>query len=83
MFVGVLDEIVQFVYACDEDIEILKTSHTLVVSCITMVGRAKKSHGGLAWPMALWIRSTRVFGVVDTKDLDLQVAGDPCLTLWL
>ena len=31
VFVGVLDETVQFVYACDEDIEILKTSHTLVV----------------------------------------------------
>ena len=47
-----------------------------------MVGRAKKSHGGLARPTALWIRSTRVFSVVDTcADSDLQVAGDPCLTL--
>ena len=29
-----------------------------------MVGQAKKSHGGLTWPTALWSRLARVFGFV-------------------
>ena len=52
-----------------------------------MVGRAKKSHGGLAWPTVLWTRQHEYLAfsipVQTHKDSDLQVAGDPCLTLWL
>ena len=30
------------------------------------MGHVKKSYGGLAWPMVLWIRSARVSGIVST-----------------
>ena len=67
VFGCLLDETVQSVHVCGKDIEILEKFTYLVVQCITMVGRAKNgSYGGLAWPTALWTRSARVFGVVDT-----------------
>ena len=68
VFGGVLDETVQYVHACGEDIEILKNFTYLGSVVHNDGGSKKKSHGGLAsWPTTtLWIRSTRVFGVVDT-----------------
>ena len=87
VFGGVLDATVQSVHACDEVIEILKNFTYLGSVVITMVSRPKKSHGGLAWPTALWTRSTRYFAlsipVQMDKDSNLQVAGDLCLTQWL
>ena len=56
VFGGLLDETVQPVHACGKDIEILKS--------FTYLGSVVHNDGG--WPTALWIRSTRVFGVVDT-----------------
>ena len=66
MFGGVLDETVQSVHACGKDIEILKN--------FTYLGSVVHNDGGssqevtrqIGLAMALWIRSTRVFGVVDT-----------------
>ena len=66
VFAGVLDEPVQSVHACGEDIEILKNFTCLGSVVHNDGGSSHKSHGGLAWPTALWTCSTRVFGVFDT-----------------
>ena len=61
---------------CGEDINILES--------FTYLGSVVHNNGRLTWRMVLWTRLARTLGVVQTdKDSDLQVADDPCLTVWL
>ena len=87
VFGSVLDETVQSAHACGEDIEILKN--------FTYLGSVVHNNGGSSLEVAR--RIGLAHGVMDSqheylalsipvqtdKDSDLQVAGDPCLTLWL
>ena len=87
MFGGVLDETVQSVHACGKDTEILKN--------FTYLGSVVHNDGGSSQEVTRWIDLAH--GVMDLlneylalsipmqtdKDSDLQVAVDPCLTLWL
>ena len=88
VFGGVLDETVQSVHACGEDIEILKS--------FTYLGSVVHNEGGSSQEVTR--RIGLAHGVMDslntsiwrcrylcrlTKIRIFQVAGDPCLTLWL
>ena len=84
LFEGILDETVQSVHACGEDIEILKNFTYLG----SVVHNEPRSHTA-DWPgprrYGLAQHEYLAFSIfVQTdKDFDLQVAGDPCLTLCL
>ena len=60
-------------------------SNNLVVWSITMVGHVKKCYGRF-WP-ALWCYGLAQYEYLTSipmqpdKDLNLQIAGDPCLTV--
>ena len=43
-----------------------KTSHTLTVYRLTMLGQARKLYSGLTWSTVLWTHLAQVFGVVGT-----------------
>ena len=67
VFGDLLDETVQSLHACGEDIEILEIF--TYFGCVVHndgAGRARKLQGGLAKPTELWTRSTQVFGVIGT-----------------
>ncbi len=66
MFGGLLNDTVQSVRACGEDVEISESFTYLGSVVHATVSLARKSYGGLVWPTMLWTRSTRVYGVVDT-----------------
>ena len=66
MFGGLPNETVQYIHMCDKDIDILDSFKYLGSVVHNIGGSLKKSYSGLAWPMVLWTRSTRVFGVVGT-----------------
>ena len=76
---NVLDETIQSVHVFGENIEILKN--------FTYLGSVLHNDGAPSQKLTrrteLWIRSTRVLAlsisVQTDKDLDLQLAGDPCL----
>ena len=88
MFGGVLDETEQFVHACGEDTEILK-NFTYLGNVVHDDGRSSqevtKRIGLAPWRYGFAQHEYLALSIpVQTdKDLDLQVAGDPCLTLWL
>ena len=64
VFGGVLDETVQSVHVCGEDIEILGNFIYLGRVVYNDGGSSQKVVQGIG--LALWIRSTLVFGVVGT-----------------
>ena len=86
VFGGVLDETVQSVHACGEDIEILKSFTYLVVhndggSSQEVTRRIGLAHGVMnSLNTSIW-RCRYLCRL--TKIRIFQVAGDPCLTLWL
>ena len=87
VFGGILDETIQSVHVCGEEIEILK-NFTYLDSVVHNESVKPKRH------MADW-PGPRRYGFAQheylafsipvqmDKDSDLQIAGDPCLTLWL
>ena len=86
MFGGLLDETVQSIHACSENIDILDS--------FTYLGSVVHNNGGSCQEVLRWIGPwcyeltqykylALVEPVQTDKGSNLQVAGDPCLTVWL
>ena len=76
MFGGLLDETVQCIHACGEDIDILES--------FTYLGSVVHNNGyGLAHGLAQHEYLALSVPVQTDKDSNLQITGDPFLTVWL
>ena len=76
MFGGLLDETIQYVHACGEDIEILENFAYLDSEVHNDCGSSQEPAR----------RIGVVYGILSIpvqkdEDLDLQLAGDPCFIL--
>lgn len=74
LFGGLLDDTLQFVHACDQDVGHQKFNNL------------RSPVAGVIWPKASWIRSERIalsLSMQSDKDSNLQVTCSPCLTVWL